>query len=294
MSSTVTPDTQWARLREQISAFVCDSAENRLVHLDGTPIYEDPVLGVADGYDPLFAQYKTIIGSFHLTPREVLASAETTPPPIYSGMERLSVICWALPIARETRLSNRAMSDAASERWAHTRTYGEQFNDVLRRQVVAWVRDEGYLAVAPMLSPLFRSINEGVPRPPVSTWSERHALFAAGLGTFSLNDGFITAKGIAMRCGSVVTNMPLPATPRRCENHYANCLYLWEGTCGECIARCPAGALSKEGHDKKKCQAFTYGTMSPYKEIYKVAVIGCGLCQTGVPCEEGIPARRRG
>jgi hypothetical protein len=34
--------------------------------------------------------------------------------------------------------------------------------------------------------------------------------------------------------------------------------------------------------------------MSPYKEIYKVAVIGCGLCQTGVPCEEGIPARRRG
>jgi len=34
--------------------------------------------------------------------------------------------------------------------------------------------------------------------------------YAAGHGTFSLSDGFITERGIAHRCGSVVTDLPLP------------------------------------------------------------------------------------
>jgi len=37
---------------------------------------------------------------------------------------------------------------------------------------------------------------------PASSWSERHAAYAAGLGTFSLNDALITPKGIAHRLGS--------------------------------------------------------------------------------------------
>jgi hypothetical protein len=34
-----------------------------------------------------------------------------------------------------------------------------------------------------------------------SSWSERHAAHAAGLGTFGLCDGLITAKGKAMQGG---------------------------------------------------------------------------------------------
>jgi len=36
-----------------------------------------------------------------------------------------------------------------------------------------------------------------------SSWSERHAPHAAGLGTFGLCDGLITAKGKAMRVSPV-------------------------------------------------------------------------------------------
>lgn len=102
-----------------------------------------------------------------------------------------------------------------------------------------------------------------------------------------------------MRCGSVVTNLPLAVTPRTCTSHTADCLYLAEGTCAACAARCPAGAITREGgHDKAKCQAYSYGRLRPLVATYGLegepgAAVGCGLCQTGVPCEAGIPAQGR-
>ena len=43
---------------------------------------------------------------------------------------------------------------------------------------------------------------------------QRHAAHAAGLGTFGLCDGLITAKGKAMRAGSVVARIAVAQTPR--------------------------------------------------------------------------------
>lgn len=281
-------------LRECIEAFVRDSSLNRLQRLDGSPIFETPLVGYAHGGDPLFQEYKTIIGPFHMTPREVIQYAlEEGPVARHSSLKRLSVICWVLPISEATRISNRAQKDEPSVRWAHTRTYGEAFNDALRRYVVDTLRSAGYLAIAPLLSKGFRTVNEGVARPPVSTWSERHALYAAGLGTFSLSEGLITPRGVAHRCGSVVTNLPLQPTPRTAENHVANCLFLWEGTCGKCIERCPAGAITREGHDKAKCREWAYGRTKALAEREQISATGCGLCQTGTPCEAGIPERSK-
>ncbi|MFW6056508.1 MAG: epoxyqueuosine reductase, partial [Chloroflexota bacterium] len=60
---------------EAISGFirhlVHTSRRNQLHRIDNSPIFEEPLIGVADGDDPLFQSYKTIIGDFHLTPREV-------------------------------------------------------------------------------------------------------------------------------------------------------------------------------------------------------------------------------
>jgi epoxyqueuosine reductase len=280
-------ETQNAQaLVRHIEAFVAGSAQNRLQRLDGSPIFENPLVGMADAYDPLFQEYKTIIGAHHLTPQELLQAevgeGQTVEAP-------LRVVAWTLPVSRETRLSNRTQTDGPSERWAHTRTYGEEFNDVLRREVVGWLQGQGYLAVAPLLCGIYKTPYPGLPKGYFARWSERHALYAAGLGTFSLNDGFITSKGMAMRCGTVITNLPLPVTPRTYRDHYANCLHFREGTCGECIQRCPAGALSTQGHDKAKCGAFVYGSGNPARARYDVSAVGCGLCQTGVPCEERIP-----
>jgi len=116
-------------------------------------------------------------------------------------------------------------------------------------------------------------------------------------GTFSLSDGLITERGIAHRCGSVITSLLLPASPRTAKNHYSNCLFYAGIKCEACINRCPAGAISDKGHDKNKCRQYL-GSIGYSRESYKdgydneKSVAGCGLCQTKVPCEFINPTKK--
>lgn len=276
-----------------IKSMVRQSLENTLFLIDDSPIFDEPLVGFADGDDPMFSQFKRIIGPWHLTPREVLEKTlESFSSPMAHGIPHISVVCWVLPISARTRESNAAQREVPSERWAHTRHYGEQFNESLRIAVEALLADQGCVAVAPMLSPLWsRHRDEATGLN--SNWSERHALFVAGLGTFGLSDGLITPRGMAMRCGSVVFDLELPPSPRRCRSHTDYCPFFTDGSCDACIARCPAGAISAAGHDKKKCEDYLYRSIGGLREEYAVEDTGCGLCQTGVPCESGIPSRAR-
>jgi epoxyqueuosine reductase QueG len=148
----------------------------------------------------------------------------------------------------------------------------------------------GYLAAAPVATPYFEELTKEDGR--YSNWSERHIAYAAGLGTFSLSDGFITERGIAHRCGSVITDLKLPPSPRKVESPYSNCLFYANGECRACIMRCPAGAISEKGHDKIKCQEYMQANKPALKEEYRFERSGCGLCQTKVPCEFKNPVRK--
>lgn len=256
----------------------------RLTSIDDKPIFCEPLVGFADCDDPLFSEYKRVIGGFHFTPREILKKHF---PEWDDQEDSCSVICWALPIAKQIKKSNAAQSTYPSERWAHTKFYGERFNNFIRTTIANHLLEKDYLAVAPALSPYFTT--RYTPNI-ASSWSERHALYVAGLGTFGLSDGFITSKGIAMRCGSVVTNHKLKPTPRVYRSHTENCLFLTSGKCGVCIDRCPVKAIDENGHDKVKCREFCNGAASSYVlENYGIKTNCCGLCQTGVPCESAIP-----
>lgn len=271
-------------IRDEIRTFVLESPDNRFP--DGDQHYfDEPLVGFAAADDPLFAGFRKIIGEFHMTPAEIM---ENTYGPGVG--EAKTVICWVLPIARETRESNRKQEKLPSREWALTRAHGEGFNTQLRIFLVDLLRFAGAQAVAPLISGMWRPVRD--PRVGMaSTWSERHAAYAAGLGTFSLNDGFITDRGIAHRCGSVITDAEIPPTARNCADPWSNCLYFRKGGCGLCIRRCPAGAISWDGHDKDKCQAYVYGELRRSAgELYGIMETGCGLCQTGVPCESGVPA----
>ena len=262
-------------IRDEIGRFVQESPDSRFPD-SGDPYFDEPLVGFAAAGDPLFTEYKRIVGSFHLAPAELLEGAVT-------------VICWVLPVTRATRESNRREGRWPSREWALTRNNGESFNMALRRHLVAFLEGRGHRAVAPQLSPEWRQLDDpavGV----ASTWSERHAAYAAGLGTFSLNDALITPRGIAHRLGSVITSLVLPPTLRTAPDHRHNCLWYREGSCGACIDRCPVGAIGREGHDKGKCRDYVYGEAP--REVgaaYGVPQIGCGLCQTRVPCEQAIP-----
>ena len=127
-----------------------------------------------------------------------------------------------------------------------------------------------------------------------SNWSERHIAYACGLGAFGLSDGLITAKGKAMRVGSVITDLPLTPSQRIYPHHQAACLHFFDDSCMVCADRCPAGAISADGHDKQKCGAYLATVIQPAKkDEYGVQITGCGLCQTKVPCELGIPKQIR-
>ena len=278
-------------IEREIKTFARTSPLNRLPMMDNYTIFDEPLVQFAGGDDPIFTEYKTIIDPTHLTPREALAK-------VYDKSSKdmpahLSVISWILPITDKTRKSNRSETLVPSRLWSHTRWYGEKFNNAMREHVVKLLTEMGYLAVAPMLQPYFKIDYDDInKRGYFSNWSERHIAYAAGLGTFSLSDGFITERGIAHRCGNVVTDLVLPTSPRTVKSPYSNCLFYVNGKCNACIARCPAGAITENGHDKMKCWDYMRLKLDYLLEEYNVSVAGCGLCQTKVPCEFRNPVKK--
>jgi epoxyqueuosine reductase QueG len=182
------------------------------------------------------------------------------------------------------------MTDRPSERWANTRLFGQEFNDSLQRNVVEFLNQQGYFAIAPdMEKKVFKQLQDSRVGW-TSTWSMRHVAFAAGLGTFGLSDGLITAAGKAIRIGSVVVNQHLDSPERPADIHQ-NCTYFQTGGCMACVPRCPAGAITEKGHDKNVCGKFVFSHIKYIKETYGINIYACGLCQTGVPCERGIPGK---
>ena len=285
----MTPDQQIVKnpavhMAAVIRDFILHSPENTLKNETGEPAWDEPLVGFSRGDDPLYRQYKDDIGDFYWTPAEIFQETFQAEP------QGLTVISWILPQTKATRHDNRRGKTYPAERWLRSRLFGEQANLALARHVVKSLREAGVRAVAPELAPLWKwqaSERYGF----ASNWSNRHAAYAAGLGTFSLCDGLITPRGKAMRCGSVVAEIAVEPTPRTYNDHRAYCLfYSRNGQCGKCIPRCPAGALSEAGHDKLKCRNYLFDVLADYsKNLYGLASYGCGLCQTGVPCESRIP-----
>jgi len=273
-------------LESVVKDFVDTSPDNTLKNSENEKAWADPLVGFSRGDDPLYDDYRNMIGPFHWTPWEIF---NKTFPEITVGPDQLTVISWVLPHLEQIKSDNRNETAYPAERWARARIYGEQVNEMLRSRVETVLQEAGFEAVAPMLSPLWKretSRRYGF----ASTWSERHAAYASGLGTFGLCDGLITAKGKAVRFGSVVARMQVTPTPRPYTDHHAYCLFFSDGLCGRCITRCPVGALTEAGHDKEKCGNYIRGATTAYVESrYGFDGYGCGLCQTGVPCESKIP-----
>ena len=275
-------------LTSMIKDFVQQSPENSLQNRSNDKAFGEPLVGFAGGDDSLFDDYKQHVGLFHWTPLEILT---LTFPDVKVTAKDLTVISYILPQTSKTKADNRAQSKWPAERWARARIYGEQFNESLRKHIVESLQKAGCEAVAPMLAPQWERV-ESEKYGFASKWSERHAAYAAGLGTFGLCDGLITPLGKAMRTGSVVARIQVPATPRPYSDHHAYCPHFSDIGCGKCIPRCPVGALSENGHDKNACYKLTSVASRKYtKKHYGFEGRGCGLCQTAVPCESKIPTR---
>ncbi len=239
--------------------------------------------------DPLFKEYKKTIGAYYLMPQEAVELSFGD-----GSYKEGTVISIVLPINEKIRQSNGRQTIWPSQEWALLRTHEVQYFTELIDFLIDLLQSKGYRTMAPAHSEWFK-IMATEPNGPSSNWSERHIAYAAGLGTFSINDAFITEKGIAVKLLSVVTELKLEPDRREAKSHTENCLLCSKGSCGACIKRCPVNAISAEGHDKMKCAQYTYEEES--KKLAKsyegesTVGAGCGLCQTHVPCQSRNPMK---
>jgi epoxyqueuosine reductase len=260
-------------LKHKITALAQTDPENRLP--DGRIIFDAPLLGFASAADPIFSEFRkeSVIGPAFRLPEDWLIDAVT-------------VISYFLPFHEAIRRSNYGGPPPSVE-WLHSRFLGESFNEKMRLFIVTELEGAGGRAVAPALHPLYKADYTVWS----SNWSERHAAYAAGLGSFGLHRGLITEKGVAGRFGSVITNLHFPVTPRSGNSYYQNCPYLVEQSCGACIDRCPAGAITTDGKDKSRCYNYMFiqDRVKDLRESFGYRHSVCGKCQVDVPCEDCIP-----
>jgi epoxyqueuosine reductase QueG len=261
-------------LKGKAEAFHAGGGENLVEHpeaLSTVPIspapleiYDPPLFGVADAQDPLWARLKEaeVIGPGHWSPGEWLAGAR-------------SVVSYFLPYSAQVRRANRRKEGAATE-WIYGQWEGAKFNAALVNFLVETLVAAGARAVAPMVNPCYKTVDLRC------NWSERHAAFIAGLGTFGLSHALITPLGAAGRFGSVITDAHLEPTLRTYQAANSSCR-----TCGICIGRCPCQAITPSGKNHQRCLEYEDATLELYSPRY-----GCGKCMTGVPCEGRIPRTR--
>lgn len=263
--------------------------------------WQDILVGFSNGADELYEFLKEHIGAFHWTPAEAFAvgsTARRSPSdpglPAHPRPDDLTVVSWALCQTERTKAANRAQSDLPSEPWARARIFGQDCNRRLHKALVDALAAWGHEAVAPGLLKEWRE--ESSPRfGRACTWSERHVAYVSGLGTFGLSGGLITERGQAVRLGSVVVRARIPVTPRPYADPFAYCLHFARGTCAACADRCPVGSISEEGRDKAACATHLQPVTADFvKREYGFDGYGCGLCQTKVPCESGIPRPLQG
>lgn len=251
----------------------------------GMMMFETPLVGFAAADDSLFTDEFKKVGVIHpeyLSPGEWLPGAAT-------------VISFFLPFTDRVKESNRGSFDApyeegltlrASPEWLHARIEGQDFVNQVTAYIEDLLRENGFRTVCPTTSGKLRMIT-----PYISTWSERHAAYAAGLGTFGLSKGLITAKGMAGRYGSVITDAVFDPDVRPYSSPFEYCTM-----CGACMRRCPAGAIDVSrgcalGKEQTICGPFVNSSKLPPHGPKARERYGCGKCQVAVPCESGIPAK---
>ena len=246
----------------------------------GTKMFEDPIVGFGSANDDLFDKYldPKVIGPWFMKPEKWLKGAR-------------SVVSLFFPFTEEIKSSNRCCTEGPSPQWLHGRIEGQAFISEFSRRLRDAMIEKGVNACAPAVDERFQSVSGGNnfkeypecnEKTFGSNWSERHAAFVCGLGTFGLSKGLITRKGMAGRFASFIIDLELEADIRPYSDVYEYCT-----KCGACIKRCPVNAISIEnGKDHMICGPWMRKTAELYAPRY-----GCGLCQTKVPCESCIPKK---
>ncbi len=229
--------------------------------------WRSAIVGFARADDPLFERLKRSAHQGHLLPTDLLAGAR-------------SVIVYFLAF-RETIMDGNVSGDAPSTAWAAAYQETNNLITLINTELESFLQSRGYRCGTIPATHNFDA--ESL----LSPWSHRHAAHIAGLGTFGLNRMLITQMGCGGRIGSMVTELELAPSQGPGQE---NCLYLHDGSCGVCIERCPCGALTHDGFDRRRCYERLLENEKGLNLEGRADV--CGKCCCGLPCSSRNPVER--
>ena len=219
-------------------------------------IWREPVVRFADAKGSYIRALKEIVSPAHLMPEDFMENPNI-------------VISYFIPFTEELAAVNMNVEgNMAAQEWADAYHLTNTLISDISQYVADFLTEMGYRAVPPTDVVFDR---EEI----LSNWSQRHIAYAAGLGTFGINNMLISEKGCCGRYGSVIADIPVePNLPLNEER----CLYKKSGSCKKCVQNCFFGALTAERFDRKKC--------------YEICMINdaktgadvCGKCDIDIPC----------
>lgn len=230
--------------------------KNTMANSDTETRYREPIIGFASTTDPIFMEIKQIVGLHHLNPKEIFPEART-------------VVAFFLPFEKELVKHNlkSGVVKESIQASVDTSQLIREINEKLKTELAK----NGVTVIVPKV--IFDYKNNGFD----VLWSHKSAAYAAGLGTFGVNQMLITQAGCAGRIGSLLLSAEIPPTPRP-KGEF--CRHKKGEKCLVCVDRCHSGALSLNGFDKEKCFMWLQEEEKAYPELNQH---GCGKCTTG-PC----------
>jgi epoxyqueuosine reductase QueG len=222
--------------------------------------YREPLVGYVAADDPRFVGLQQIVHPTHMLPQDLLPGAR-------------SVVSFFLPFALWIVKANSQDREQVAREWAVAYVETNALIGEITAHLAGALAGRGIRAAAEPATHNFDPVSL------VSRWSHKSVAVIAGLGSFGVHQMIITDAGCAGRFGSLVLDAELPTTPVEARER---CSYFHDGSCLECVLRCPANALDGSlPLDKQGCHRQLHSVARQYEELGLVDV--CAKCAIG-PC----------
>jgi epoxyqueuosine reductase QueG len=240
---------------------IADAIGREVAGAETTTRYRPPLVGFADAADPRFAELRQLASPVHMTPGELLPGAR-------------AVVSFFLPFAPEVVEANSRHREEVAREWALAYVETNALINRITGRLIDLLGQRGVRAAAQPATHNFDPVTLA------SGWSHKSVAVIAGLGSFGLHQMVITDAGCGGRFGSLVLDAALDL--EAAGGVRERCLYYHDGSCLECVVRCPVGALSEdEPLDKPRCHEHLHAVARTYQGLGLVDA--CGKCATG-PC----------
>jgi epoxyqueuosine reductase len=244
----------------ELSALIVGIVCGEVAEADTKTQYREPLVGFAAADDARWADVQRVVTPVHMLPQQMLPGAR-------------SVVSFFLPFESSVVEENALRRGPVAREWAVAYVETNALIGWITRRLIESLAPLGIRGAAEPATYNFDPVTL------ISQWSHKSVAVIAGLGSLGVHHLVITEAGCAGRFGSVVIDADLPV---KISEGTERCLYYHDGSCLECVSRCPIGALDPEtGIDKQRCWTRCQAVAMMYAEVGKADV--CGKCTLG-PC----------